>query len=303
MGGVISKIHSLKQCGFKTYQKLYDTCVLPILDYSSAVWGYKHFQSSDNVQNRAIRYFLGVHRFTPVIALTGETGWLPSMYRRWIIMLKYWNRLVLLDEDRLTKSAFETDYQHSAYTDNWCSDIKRIMMNLQLTSHFDHQTPVDINTVKERIETYYSARWSADCENTPKLRTYRTFKSHRSIKCEDYLMLDLTRNERAVYAQFRCGVLPLRVETGRYVGEAPDERLCTMCDAQAVEDETHFLTNCAMYQTIRETVFGDILDTQLYKDLSNAQRLTYLITNFNRKVAKFIVRSFIVRRNALYRRQ
>ena len=30
LGGIISKIHNLKEFGFSTYEKLYNTCVVPI---------------------------------------------------------------------------------------------------------------------------------------------------------------------------------------------------------------------------------------------------------------------------------
>lgn len=41
LGGIISKIHSLKEFGFKTFEKVYYACVVPILDYGSSVWEYK----------------------------------------------------------------------------------------------------------------------------------------------------------------------------------------------------------------------------------------------------------------------
>ena len=63
--------------GFKSYPKLFESCVVPILDYCASVWGYKHYQTIDNVQYRALRYFLGVHRFAPKLAVTADTGWLP----------------------------------------------------------------------------------------------------------------------------------------------------------------------------------------------------------------------------------
>ena len=33
------------------------------------------------MQKRAIRYFLGVHRFAPVLAIAGDMGWEPSEVR------------------------------------------------------------------------------------------------------------------------------------------------------------------------------------------------------------------------------
>ena len=44
---------------------------------------------------------------------------------------------------------------------------------------------------------------------------------------------------------------PLRIETYRYNGEHPAERLCKMCDTNSIEDETHCLINRAFYRNIR----------------------------------------------------
>jgi hypothetical protein len=64
LGKVISKIHPLKSIGIKTFEKLYNSCVVPILDYCSGVWGYRKFQSLENVQHRAIRYTV-LHLYLP----------------------------------------------------------------------------------------------------------------------------------------------------------------------------------------------------------------------------------------------
>ena len=59
-------------------------------------------------------------------------------------------------------------------------------------------------------------------------------------------------------AQFRCGILPLRIETGRYVGEKPEGRLCKICDSQQIEDETHFLLQRPFYSVLRDNLFSSI---------------------------------------------
>ena len=92
---MISKIHSFKDVDFKTYTKLYNSCVVPVTDYRSAVWNFRHFNKGDMVQNRAIRYFFGVFRFTPILAINGDMGWPLSTYRRWTNMVRLWNRLVM----------------------------------------------------------------------------------------------------------------------------------------------------------------------------------------------------------------
>ena len=71
LGSIITKLRNLKEFGIKTFEKLYNSCVVPILDYQSSGWGYKDYNDIDAVQNRTIRYFLGVHRFAPKVAING----------------------------------------------------------------------------------------------------------------------------------------------------------------------------------------------------------------------------------------
>jgi hypothetical protein len=58
----------------------------------------------------AQRYFLGVHNFTPVPALQSEMGWLPCKYRKYMNMVRLWNRLMKMPNERLTKQIFIADY-------------------------------------------------------------------------------------------------------------------------------------------------------------------------------------------------
>ena len=71
-----------------------------------------------------------------------------------------------------------------------------------------------------------------------KLRTYRTFKTE--IGCELYLRTLKSPAQRRAFSQFRCGVAPLRIETGRYERLPVHERTCPMCNTY-VETEEHVL--------------------------------------------------------------
>ena len=77
--------------------------VLPILIYGCEIWGFENYNKLDSVQNKASRVFLGLHKFAPLLVLEGDMGWIKTRYRRWTNMLRMWNRLVTLDDDRLTK--------------------------------------------------------------------------------------------------------------------------------------------------------------------------------------------------------
>ena len=89
LGGIISKFKMLKDCGYKTYTKLFDSGVLPILNYGAEIWGYGKHPKCDNILNRAMRYFLGVHKYAPTAAVQGDMGWISLKYRRYQAMLRF----------------------------------------------------------------------------------------------------------------------------------------------------------------------------------------------------------------------
>jgi len=58
---------------------------------------------------------------------------------------------------------------------------------------------------------------------------------------------------RSSLAKFRCGVAPLRIETGRYEKLPVHERKCPFCKT-VVESELHALLNCPMYTFDRQVL-------------------------------------------------
>ena len=165
-----------------------------------------------------------------------------------------------------------------------------------MNTSFVDKNVVSLTDADIKLKTKYSEKWQNDILQKEKLRTYRTFK--HSWQKEQYLVLNLRKNERSLLCQFRFGILPLRIETGRYVGENIDQRICQFCNRNVVETEPHFLLECDRYSNIRNNIFGNITE-QL--NLNNGNPLKTLMHSHIRKVAKCIVQCFLLRRSILYR--
>jgi len=238
--------------GYKTYTKLYDACVATIMDYGSSVWGYKNYNASNSVHNRAMRYYLGVHKFAPIPGMEGDMNWLQPQTRWKHNIIWLWNRLLNTNPNRLVYKIFE--YDHHCYTNdlvnNWSKYVHDILIELNLEDKFVNKGMCVMPHIDSMLKLSSEESWRQRVLSKPKLRTYSKLKNELTF--EPYLTANLPRYDRSLLAQIRLGILPLRIETGRFVREKLEDRICQFCDLNEVEDEYHFVFRCPTYNHERE---------------------------------------------------
>ena len=297
LGAIIAKYKSLGEMGFETYKKCFDTSITPILDYGAEIWGYCKAPMIDAVQNKAIRVYLGVHRFAPNLAINGDVGWIPASIRRKICLVRYWNRVISMQESRLTKRILNT-ILNTGQT-RWLSSVKDIFEEVGVLQNFELKTCCDIPYCRRMLMEKYNEDWNQLLGAKPKLRTYRNIKN--KFCPESYTLLNLKRNERSVLAQIRCGILPIHIETGRFVNIKAEDRICTLCNANEVEDEYHFLFYCQLYEFERENFYRELRTSYPNIDqLNNPCKLRFLFNMEPRKLGKYAVRIWDIRQQKLY---
>ncbi len=100
LGGIIGKTNILRNLGYSTFSKLYQTYICQILEYVSGMWGYKRFLKNEFFHNRAIWFSLGLHKYAHVLAF--NMGW-DSCEICWKdSVVSLWNRLLRLPSNRIT---------------------------------------------------------------------------------------------------------------------------------------------------------------------------------------------------------
>ena len=250
LGAIISKFKSLKDVGYNTFKHLYDSGVTPILEYGSGVWGYVKSKEIETVQNRAMRFFLGVHRFAPIAGIIGDMGWTRPFLRRYLCMVRLWNRLLTMDDNRITKKIFLWSLRNEHM---WAKEIKNVFEMLDLGICYESMSMCDLNSVKNKIHSLAVGNWEEEIIIKPKLRTYITFKN--TFGTESYVTNNISRRRRSLLSQFRIGILPIHVETGRFRNLPVDRRVCEICKNGEVEDEKHFLCECDVYCHFREELY------------------------------------------------
>jgi hypothetical protein len=300
LGGVIAKFKQMKNIGYKTYSKMYDAAVVPVSDYGSGVWGYKEFSAHNNVHNRALRYFLGVHRFAPNVALQADMGWRPPKYRRAINIMLLWNRLIDMNDNVIAKSVFKYDY--TACNKNWCSDVKILLESVNLENVYTNCIKCDMDIFSQKLNEIIQSKWSNEICNKPKLRTYIKYKE--TICVEPYIVNFSNRLSRSLVAQFRFGILPLQLETGRYSNISIEERLCTLCDTNSIEDEIHFLCSCPLYVNERNILYDKVkVCIDNFENMSTDEKFCSIVKSCQKYLSHFICDAWNVRKGVIFRKK
>ena len=99
-----------------------------------------------------------------------------------------------------------------------------------------------------------------------KLRTFSVLCGN-SISCTpSYIQANIPWKLKKCMAKFRVGDHKLKIQTGRhYRPKIPlQERTCTLCHMNTVEEELHFLIICPTCKHLRDKLFPYDADTRAY---------------------------------------
>ena len=292
LGLLIAKHKALGGMPHEVFSKLYDSLVAPVIEYAAAIWGHREFSSINSVMNRACRYFMGVSKYTPNLAVHGDMGWKSSWHRQSVCITRLWLRLVNMDQNRIAYKVFKFScHMASNGCKNWCFATMKMFDELGLDHLKVWENCINKHAVITEInDCLYLKTQSNWFENvnraeslrggSNKLRTYKGFKS--TYETEMYLKVPMPFKVRQSFASLRCGTAPLRVETGRYENKPVNERLCELCDSGQIEDEIHFMTKCTAFTEERQQLYNNVSPYIVdFNQKSDTDRFLILMGNAN----------------------
>ena len=125
--------------------KMFDTHILPILDYNSEIWfPNKEIDVLERIQLKFLKNLLGVRNQTSSVAVLADTGRFPLIYRQQASAIKYWDRLKSENCPLLLRKCY--DVQVSLYRNNqpcWLTRIHQVTDSLNIN---DDEIPASIIT-------------------------------------------------------------------------------------------------------------------------------------------------------------
>lgn len=282
--------------------KLFETMIIPIMLYSSEVWGYECSQCIESIQVKFFKRILGVGMYTSDDAVMGEVGRYPVALYGYKRCIKYWFKLLKMNEQRLPKACYN---MLKLYDENgkitWISKVRCLLEKFGFNYMWASQGVGDEDLFMEIFDTklkdYFKGKWTENIRNKSKLAIYSIIKTE--FEPERYLYCVDIRKYRVALAKLRCSCHKLLVESGRHKNLLMAQRVCKYCEdheRSILEDEYHMIMTCPLYANLRNEYLNWIEE----KTFDIFVKIL-LETNENRlkALAVFTYKSFIVREQYL----
>ena len=153
----------------------------------------------------------------------------------------------------------------------------------------------------DHMQKKYITHWKHSLCNSQKLEFYNVFKDSYTPS----IYLDVTRKNpnRKTLVKLRISNHKLNIETGRYNKISRCDRICPVCSLD-IEDEIHFLFDCAKYSSIRDDFFNKIANRiPNYKHIPISTLIIELMNStdyyLNKQLVQYVTSCLEMRDNLL----
>ena len=303
LSSIITKMIKNQGFPFTVYSILYQACVCSISEYSSEVFGFEQYDSTFKIHLRAARAFLGLPKNVASFGLVSEVDWLMPRFQTQIKMIRHFGRIMRTPKHRLMYRVFMWDrhLNSSGEISTWSNEIKTILYENNLNQLYDSQQIFPAKNVVTQLRSSMLLSQQNiiknECESKPKLRTFVIFKDYKTLP--PHVGKPLSFLERKTLSKLRLGILPIRLETARYLRPIvpEDQRLC-YCNSGAVESEFHILFICEKYSNLREAWMTKLTRPDHFHQLSTQEKFKLVLNEPSnvRHTAQFLIKLMDLRR-------
>ena len=253
-GRVVSIFRALYKLGkidIGIFFKLFDSQVKSILLYGAEIWGMRKREVIEKVHLYACKKLLGVSTKTPNSFVYTELNRYPLYVDARVRVMKYWAKLLQMDEGRLPKQAYIRELRELNKEKGWGLMIQEhLTINGFGNIWLDQERGVTTSFCKEFKQREIDIFWQEEHRGMEESRS-RRFVNYLSYKegheRELYLGDIRVPKFRKALTRLRFGINELRGNR-KYINPQAI-RICPFCTYE--ETDYHFLVKCAMYRELR----------------------------------------------------
>jgi hypothetical protein len=275
--------------------------IVPILTYGSEIWGYEYSEVTEKIQAKFCKKILKVPTCASNIAVLGELGRLPLCTHYMVRCVKYWLKIVCMQEDRYPKAAYNMLYELDRVgRKTWASQVKNLLcmhgFGIVWLCQDVGNHGLFMSEFKQRVSDHYRQMWFDGKSSSPKLVYYDQFKG--LLEPAKYLSCVVRKDFRIALTRYRISCHVLEIEIGRRNNTTREERVCKVCmqnsNIYVIEDEFHMLCVCPLYSELRDAYGIKCRDM-----VSSCSMLASQNENCVNNLAAFIYNAFKLRNTYL----
>ena len=280
--------------------------VRPIILYCSDFWGCLNPPKNNPIEKLYLRFckqLLGVRKQTNTTGVLLELGMIPITIHSIKASTKNWERICKQNCSKLLTAAYS-----EAKSTNlpWIDSIKSIFNTNGLLNTFistteqrdNKERPSSLVLFQRLCDQFHQTAFN-NIKDSSRLRFYSILK--KDIGRENYLT-DITNfKHRQALTKLRLSAHSLEIETGRHKNKNKkdktkrEDRICPLCKV-GIEDETHFLIKCPVYNEARMKHIQPLLNLH---DIAVDQAKHVMMQDDLKPTAKFIYEAFTLRETSV----
>ena len=234
----------------------------------------------ESIHNSFCRYLLGVYKSCSNTLCKQELGRLPVSYFIIVQTIKYWNHILMKQNDSLLYQCYTTELISNSA---WTTFIKDILLKCGFDLNWERQIPInekDLPKLKYELRKlfmngYFSAKrpvfLNSFCDS-------QVNKTSHYIKLADYLRFNIPLKYKKTITRVRLQSLKLGIVTGRYTRpKTPvEQRLCAKCSE--IDDEAHLILSCQLTEQIRN-IYHQLLGNKYphFLTMSDYEKVQFII--------------------------
>ena len=280
---IIQRLRQYNCSSIHVFLKIFDTQVQPIMQYGSEIWGLsKAANECEKVHLYALKKYLNVDLKTPNDLVYKEMCRYPITINSVINCIRYWLKLMQMDNFRLPRKAYDSLYAlDSRGKETWVTDIRLCLTQNGFGYAWLNQgvgnTKKFLSEVKGRLIDNKWQNVNAHINESDRFNFYSLITTEE--KClPSHLGLELNRHLKCTLTKFRFGISSINVHYFRYRHHNQNELMCPYCKTLE-ENEFHFLMCCPLYDNLRQ----QYLKEKYYRH-PNINKLRILLCSRNEKI-------------------
>lgn len=284
---------------------LVDSLVASVLNYGCEIWGFSNAQCIERIHRKFCKRILNVKLSTNNYALYMELGRYPLIIGRQLRIIKYWFKIANnTNSNCILKSVYRQMLYSTENEQNnnvWTSKVKNLLQRNGFAEVWQYPNSVDVKLflpiLKQRLIDSFITQSREGIRNSSSLSLYKELTI--TFEIAPYLKLLCNAKYRHTLAKIRLSSHALAIETGRHRGIPRENRKCTLCNTNDIEDEYHFIIVCPLFNNLRNVYlpnyytrspsmfkFIQLLNTTSVKRLKNLA--TYIREATKLRIATFV---------------